>query len=273
MFAAPKWVPVLTSEAGLTLTTLNWQEVNVHAVVYYLDALLLKPGLALLKELSDFSSYVNWSGPIIINASRLKANREGIMTVISSFDGSKVRLDFEQLVDLIHHLQPQGVVLPAGIIRAYSSIWQRWDKKIIPYVPFNDLESANLPDSYGVSFDMEHVESLQEHSGHPRYVQGNLNLDKVKALSLAEGDLIESDEPARMAMHGLMYTGNQVLDLKDEAYVSDFRMIDSQCQCPTCSAQLTRAYLHHLLLHTPLLCERFLIQHNAWFVSDSFKAK
>ena len=37
------------------------------------------------------------------------------------------------------------------------------------------------------------------------------------------------------------------------------------CSCETCSQGFTRAYFHHLLQHTPLLAQRFLVIHNVFF--------
>ena len=51
-----------------------------------------------------------------------------------------------------------------------------------------------------------------------------------------------------------------------------FETIDPECTCPTCSQQFTKAYLHHLLQQTPLLCHRLLIQHNVfWMAKEGLK--
>lgn len=268
MLAASNWVPILTSEAGLTLTSINWQEANVSTAVYYLDALLLKPGLALLKEIADFSLYINWSKQIIINATRLKANKEGIITLVSPFDGSKLRLDYEQLINLILQIKPQQVILPVGILNNYPHIWTNWNPNIIPYLSPQDLEIGPLPSMYGVYFDeIKTVETHQSHYKHlSKYVQGMFNLESIKKLSALGIDYIESDEPSQMGLEGLVYDEEGIIDLKNELFAFDFKLISPHCGCPTCATKLTRAYLHHLHLHTPLLCQRFLIQHNAFAI-------
>jgi queuine tRNA-ribosyltransferase len=73
------------------------------------------------------------------------------------------------------------------------------------------------------------------------------------------------DQPAKDALGAFIYQKSGPFLLSLHQYREDFRPLDSQCQCPTCLQKCTRAYLHHLFVHTPLLCQRFLIQHNAYF--------
>jgi queuine tRNA-ribosyltransferase len=277
MLAASNWVPILTTEAGLSLTSMNWQEANLSTVVYYLDALLLKPGLPLLTKMTDFARYTNWSQDIILNASRLKANKAGIITLISPFDGSKQRLDYEQLINLVHHLKPQRVILPEGVLNNYPQIWDQWNQEIIPYLSVNDLELATPPLIHGLYVDLKNgLAHIKEHTQHyknrPHYVQGELSLDLINELRLLGIDYVESDTPSHMGLQGLVYDSDGVIDLRGAVYATDFNRINDHCQCTTCSSKLTRAYLHHLLNHTPLLCQRFLIQHNATFIQHALSS-
>jgi queuine tRNA-ribosyltransferase len=275
MSSGSNWIPVLTSEAGLSLTTENWQEIQVNTASYYLDALLLKPGLSVLKTIPDLASYVNWSGPIILNASLLKGNKEGIITLVSPFDGSKIRLAYPQVIDLINHLKPAIAILPPEILKDYPQIWDNWNKDIMPYISGNHLLEDKLPLSYGVYFTLDdslnikkHLENYQHVS---RYAQGSLSRELISELSQMGVHYLESNEPARLGLDGLVYCAEGIIDLKEEQHALQFEQIDSQCDCCTCSAQLTKAYLHHLFLHTPLLCQRFLIQHNGHYVQNSLR--
>lgn len=268
------WVPDLTSDAGLCLTAKNWQEIYINSAVYYLDALLLKPGSATLKAVSDLASYVNWSGALVVNASRFKANREGVITLISPYDGSKIKLDCAELIDLINHLNPAMVILPPNILKDYPQIWDNWNTNIKPYVSAAHLTDAALPESYGVYFtfteySLDAQEQLEAYQHVSRYVQGPLSLESIQAFNQLNIPYIESNEPAKLGLNGLVYSFEGVIDLKDEQYAMQFNTISSACECCTCTAQLTKAYLHHLYLHTPLLCQRFLIQHNGYYVQKS----
>lgn len=77
-------------------------------------------------------------------------------------------------------------------------------------------------------------------------------------------EYIESDKPALDGYNGIVYEASGTFCIQDEAQRLQFEIIDTSCACPTCSQGFTRAYLHHLFQHTPLLCQRLLIQHNSF---------
>jgi queuine tRNA-ribosyltransferase len=273
MLAISKWVPVLTSESGLCLTSSNWQEAKIDTAVYYLDALLLKPGLNILKNLPNLADYTNWSGEVIINASRLKANRVGEISLKSTYDGSKISLDYPQLMALIHHLKPQRVILPSDVLKHYPQLWDSWDKNLIPYLSSNDLPIDDPSIIYGVYFQVENnfisvKEQIQSYKKYLCYVQGDLNFEQIQELNALGIPHIESELPSEYGLNGLAYANERLIDLKEVANVLSFNQLCEQCQCSTCSEKLTRAYLHHLFAHTPLLAQRFLIQHNAYYVQN-----
>ena len=270
------WIPVLTSKAGLCLTPQNWHEAQIDAAVLYLDDLLFKPGLSLLNTTTYLGLYLNWSGKLIINASRLQAGKDGLITLISPYDGNKQSLTYKHLVTLIHRLEPNRVILPRGILRDFPSIWTDWPSQIIPYVPIDDIAMTPALHHHGVYFELSDKGVLDHHmisdySHLPRYVFGSLDGATLGLLSNLGVDYIESDTPAQMGMDGLVYGEEGLIDIKLDVWALDFNRISAQCTCCTCSSRLTKAYLHHLYQHTPLLCQRFLIQHNANYGLDIIK--
>lgn len=274
MLATSNWVPVLTSESGLCLTADNWHEAQINAAVYYLDALLLKPGLTVLKTLENLAGYVNWSGELIINASKLKANKLGEIHLKSSYDGSKISLDHKQLIDLINHLKPQRIILPEDILKHYPQLWDELDPKIFVYLSVKNSSVASFERAHGLYFQFENnwtslVEQLEHNKTHSCYVQGPLDLTQIKSLARLGIAYIESDLPCELAYSAVVYAEDGVLDLKDGTHALAFADLSEQCQCATCTAKLTRAYLHHLYAHTPLLAQRFLIHHNAYFIQKA----
>lgn len=270
--AVQNFIPILTSEAGSCLTAANWQEVNITSIAVYLDSLLVKPGYALLKQISDLSHYIGWSGTIILNAAKLLANKEGIFTLTSPYDGSKLKLTYVQLIEIIQHIKPDSVILPRKIVQEFPEIWDNWNDSITPFIAADDLLKQELHRSHGVYFYLDNscsndtfVEQLKRWSHLPRYVTGHLSLEFMKHLKRAGIELIESDEPASAAIQGIVFSQNGNINLSERLAEMLFETIDVDCSCPTCSQQLTKAYLHHLFLHTPLLCQRFLIQHNVHY--------
>lgn len=270
------YIPVLTSDAGSCLTAANWQEVNVNTVVYYLDTLLLKPGVQLLKQLQNFPEYMGWSGSIILNASRLSANKEGIFTLTSPYDGSKIKLSYSELFEIIQNLKPDAVILPKNTLRDFPKCWSFLHQATMPFIAVEDLMKQECHQSHGVYFNFIEANSNQEllkqvslWSHLPRYVAGNIDIDLMYDLRVEGVKYIESDKPAQDAFQGQVYSDTSILDIRNEQTQMQFDLIEPKCHCPTCSQRLTKAYLHHLFLHTPLLCQRFLIQHNVFQAQKS----
>jgi|TARA_R110002126_G_scaffold1177_4_gene7034 queuine tRNA-ribosyltransferase len=87
-------------------------------------------------------------------------------------------------------------------------------------------------------------------------------------LKCVKYDLEHVNKPGQDALKGLMYASGDELDylITDTKYAMDFSILDKACVCPACSDGFTRAYFHHLYVHTPLLCQRWLVMHNQYQV-------
>lgn len=271
MFAVTQnFIPILTSEAGLCLTAKNWQEVNVSVASYSLESLLYKPGMDVLKKITDIGRYLAWPGYIIFNGMSLVVNKEGLFVLKSPYDGSKIKFTLVDLLELIQHLNPTAVMLPKNIMNDFPQFWDHWNCSIFPFFHENDVEKQNTNQSYGIYFNIEvsklDWQQLAHWSNIPRYVIGNFEPRLIQELRHQGVAFIETDEPAKAALQGKVYTQSGTIDLTDLNIQMQFEPIDAKCICPTCSQQFSRAYLHHLLQHTPLLCQRFLIQHNVFYL-------
>ncbi len=264
------FIPVFTSEAGRCLTVANWQELGVSMAAYDLTSLLMKPGLEFLSTLPDLTTYTGWKGSVVLNATMPEIDREGGYTLRSEYDGSRRRYTPDDIVMLITQLKPQWVILPEGMQNA----WQSLPETILPFFAPADLpQYADKP--YGVYFLydaatpmsslVEKIQTFQTDKNIPCYVGGELSVPLMQELASLGVEYLASDVPAQDACQGKLYCQEGIVLLKDDTQRLDFSVIDEQCDCPTCKQQLTRAYLHHLLEHTPLLCQRFLIQHNVSF--------
>ena len=262
------FIPVLTTEAGRCLTVENWQAVGVNTVAYDLTALLMKPGIELLSVLPDLATYVGWQRNLVLNASMPDIDKDGGYTLRSEYDGSRKRYTLDEILALIVQLKPQMVILPEGIHQEDKMAWQRLPESILPFfAPGNLPEQAVRP--YGVYFYYDAgkpfsklMERIQQYASFPCYVSGELSLSMMQELVELGVQYLASDIPAWNGSQGVVYCHDGIISLKEETRRLDFGVIDEHCSCPTCEQKLTRAYLHHLLEHTPLLCQRFLIQHN-----------
>jgi queuine tRNA-ribosyltransferase len=58
-------------------------------------------------------------------------------------------------------------------------------------------------------------------------------------------DLFDCVLPSRNARHGVLFSREGVLKIRNARYREDSRPIDAQCGCPACR-RTSRAFLHHL---------------------------
>ncbi|MDR3503802.1 MAG: tRNA-guanine transglycosylase [Legionella sp.] len=265
---AQNYIPIGTSEAGLCLTAENWQEAKVSTLSFSLEFLLYKPGIALLKKIPSLSKYLGWSGAIILNASSLKANREGTYLLKSPFDGSKTKVTAVELVELIQHLNPDAVILPKKILQDCPQIWTILNESIMRFFNAEELSQHQLTQEHGVYFSDANDSLLAQWANVPRYVMGDFNAESIRHLRTQGVEFIETDEPVKAAFHGKVYSQQGEIDLTNKVTEMQFEIIDSACTCPVCTQQFTKAYFHHLIEHTPLLCQRFLIQHNVFWMAN-----
>lgn len=263
--------PIFTTEAGNCLTLANWQEVGIKAGAYYLDALLMKPGIASLKKFGPLPNYTGWQGITVLNAS-LPAAKNGVYTIRSCYDGSRIVISQNELPALISLLQPDRVVLPRRIFNDSNlKLWETLAKTSLLFVS-EDEYSPTYPDwllGRYVHYDgtrsfSDFMQQLRQYANAPLYVAGEFESEQLQELANYNVLHVESDKPARNAMQGRVYSEEGEIDLLDSLQVNEYRPI-ANCSCPTCQQSFTRAYLHHLLVQTPLLCQRFLIQHNVHY--------
>ncbi|MFY7698185.1 MAG: queuine tRNA-ribosyltransferase [Legionella sp.] len=260
-------VPVMTTPAGSCLTPDNWYEIGKKVGSFNLCSLLLKPGYDLLISCVDLSSYVAWTDTLVLNATMPAPNKAGFYVLCSPYDGSRIQLSREELVLLIRQLKPNIVLLPAEL----SDCCSQFSSEIKVFISNLTVDMAPSHDC-GIYFDVSAGKSwpdlmaaLKQYEQHETYVIGHFSMDQIIALHEAGVTYVEIDRVASDACNGLVYHAQGVLSLHDNCHAYEFSLLDAKCTCPTCEQLLTRAYLHHLLTNTPLLCQRFLIQHNHYF--------
>lgn len=264
----PILAPLLNTEAGLCLTAANWQDAGIDWLVYELHELLHKPGILLLEKLSSLASYLGWGGKIILNASHLKANREGLYKIKSPYDGSTLIFDDTQLKHLIEKLQPDIVVLP----KTFTTLDHDWPGTIVPFVHYVNEEKISSNLDFGIYCSVAEYETNNLiPKSKPMYLMEVNSREQILQLLDEPVQFIETNQPAQDAFAGVLYHENGVLDITAIAHEFNDQPIASGCDCNTCRAHFTPAYLHHLHVHTPLLCQRLLIQHNMRWVANYLK--
>ena len=271
-------VPVLTTPAGNTLTAFNGQEAGIKVASFYLDALLMKPGFEMLSHLSNLATYVGWDGQIVLNASSLTLGVDGLYTLRSHYDGSVSHYSPEDILALMVRLKPNGVILPEGMWQNNEALCQSLPEAIFPYISvaaLHDVSEIKRPHGIYVSDENMALSSktllqrLNQYKDRPCYISGDLSLDVMIDLAKHNAKLIESDRPAKDACLGHVYSSEGDISIQNKVCSLQFSLIDESCDCPTCTQQFTRAYLHHLFEHTPLLCQRLLVQHNVHYCQQA----
>lgn len=81
----------------------------------------------------------------------------------------------------------------------------------------------------------------------PRYVMGVGYPEEIAAYAAMGVDMMDCVLPTRAARHGLLFTSEGRLNIKNARFTRDQQPLDPKCACAVCS-RYTRAYLRHLFL-------------------------
>lgn len=86
----------------------------------------------------------------------------------------------------------------------------------------------------------------------PRYLMGVGTPENVLE-GIARGiDMFDCVLPTRNARHGMLYTGEGIINIRNNKWREDFTPIDTECPVPT-SRTHTKAYLRHLFVNNEIL--------------------
>jgi len=108
----------------------------------------------------------------------------------------------------------------------------------------------------------------------PRYLMGvgtPANILECIALGI---DMFDCVMPTRNARHGLLFTRNGIINIKNEKWKSDFSVIDTESDC-FADQQYSKAYLRHLMHCEEILGAQIASLHNLhfylWLVGEARK--
>src|SRR6202012_5839713 len=80
----------------------------------------------------------------------------------------------------------------------------------------------------------------------PRYVMGVGYPDEIEQYAKMGVDMMDCVLPTRAARHGLLFTSEGRMTIKNKRFAEDQNPPDPQCDCVVCR-RYTRAYLRHLM--------------------------
>ncbi len=118
----------------------------------------------------------------------------------------------------------------------------------------------------------EIVESTLEHlpKDEPRYLMGVGTPEEIAEYANLGVDMMDCVLPTRAARHGLLYTSEGKISIKQARYASDPGPLDPNCSCRVCQ-RYSRAYLRHIYAANELLAQTLNTIHNLSFYLDTMR--
>jgi len=110
------------------------------------------------------------------------------------------------------------------------------------------------------------VLSTLEHlpSDQPRYLMGVGTPKEIAEYAQSGVDMMDCVLPTRAARHGLLFTSEGKVSIKQARYAQDESALDPACECRVCE-RYSRAYLRHLYASNELLAQVLNTVHNLHF--------
>src|SRR5579863_9024144 len=118
----------------------------------------------------------------------------------------------------------------------------------------------------------EIVESTLEHlpKDKPRYLMGVGTPEEIVEYANLGIDMMDCVLPTRAARHGLLFTSEGKITIKQARYAQDAGPLDPNCGCRVCQ-RYSRAYLRHLYASNEVLAQVLNTIHNLSFYLDTMQ--
>ena len=104
----------------------------------------------------------------------------------------------------------------------------------------------------------------------PRYLMGVGTPEEIVHYVAMGVDMMDCVLPTRAARHGLLFTSQGRLAIKNARYATDDGPLDPNCACRVC-ARYSRAYLRHLYASNELLAQVLNTVHNLAYYLDTMR--
>jgi queuine tRNA-ribosyltransferase len=118
----------------------------------------------------------------------------------------------------------------------------------------------------------EVVEATLEHlpADKPRYLMGVGTPEEIAEYASLGVDMMDCVLPTRAARHGLLFTSEGKISIKQARYAQDAGPLDPHCGCRVCQ-RYSRAYLRHLYASNEVLAQVLNTIHNLSFYLDTMR--
>ena len=105
----------------------------------------------------------------------------------------------------------------------------------------------------------------------PRYLMGVGTPEEIVEYARMGIDMMDCVLPTRAARHGLLFTSEGKISIKQARYIGDDGPLDPHCGCRVCR-RYSRAYLRHLYASNEVLAQVLNTVHNLSFYLDTMRA-
>ncbi|AXC11625.1 tRNA-guanine transglycosylase [Acidisarcina polymorpha] len=105
----------------------------------------------------------------------------------------------------------------------------------------------------------------------PRYVMGVGYPEEIVEYAAMGVDMMDCVLPTRAARHGLLFTSEGRLNIKNRRFAEDQGPLDPECGCMVCS-RYSRAYLRHLFVAQEVLGSVLNTVHNLAYYLDTMES-
>jgi queuine tRNA-ribosyltransferase len=104
----------------------------------------------------------------------------------------------------------------------------------------------------------------------PRYLMGVGTPEEIVEYARLGIDMMDCVLPTRAARHGLLFTSQGKISIKQARYAGDENPLDPKCNCRVCR-RYSRAYLRHLYAANEVLAQVLNTVHNLSFYLDTMR--
>jgi queuine tRNA-ribosyltransferase len=104
----------------------------------------------------------------------------------------------------------------------------------------------------------------------PRYLMGVGTPEEIREYANFGIDMMDCVLPTRAARHGLLFTSEGKVSIKQARHAADEGPLDPNCGCRVC-ARYSRAYLRHLYASNEVLAQVLNTVHNLSFYLDTMR--
>jgi len=139
-------------------------------------------------------------------------------------------------------------------------------------IGFNGYAIGGLSVGEPRALTREVVESTIEHlpKDKPRYLMGVGTPEEIVEYANLGIDMMDCVLPTRAARHGLLFTSEGKISIKQARYAGDENPLDPSCSCQVCR-RYSRAYLRHLYASNEVLSQVLNTIHNLTYYLDTMR--